>query len=122
VGGYNDWLRQGRALAETENPAGAANRSSAARAAGSTLKPKKLGFNERRELDTLPGRIEALESKLAELQSRIADPQFYAQEHDEIKPVLEQLDTVQREIERALHRWTQLEDLQQAYVSARNAD
>lgn len=122
VGGYSDWLRQGRALADTENPVSSASRSNAARAAGSTLKPKKLGFNQQRELDTLPGKIESLESKLAELQSRIADPQFYEQAHDKVKTVLEQFDTVQREIELALQRWTKLADLQQAYVRARNSD
>jgi ATP-binding cassette subfamily F protein uup len=122
VGGYSDWLRQGHELAEIENLAVESRRSYDAKAARSTAKTKKLGFNEQRELDTLPGRIETLESKLAELQSRIAAPQFYAQEHDKVKPVLEQIESLQLEIELALQRWTQLEDLQQAFIRARGSD
>jgi ATP-binding cassette subfamily F protein uup len=122
VGGYSDWLRQGHELAEIENLAVESRRSYDAKAARSTAQTKKLGFNEQRELDTLPGRIETLESKLAELQSRIAAPQFYAQEHDKVKPVLEQIESLQLEIELALQRWTQLEDLQQAFIRARGSD
>ncbi|HEX9852915.1 MAG TPA: ATP-binding cassette domain-containing protein, partial [Woeseiaceae bacterium] len=122
VGGYSDWLRQGHELAEIENLAVESRRSYDAKAARSTAKTKKLGFNEQRELDTLPGRIETLESKLADLQSRIAAPQFYAQEHDKVKPVLEQIESLQLEIELALQRWTQLEDLQQAFIRARGSD
>jgi ATP-binding cassette subfamily F protein uup len=122
VGGYSDWLRQGHELAEIENLAVESRRSYDAKAARSTAQTKKLGFNEQRELDTLPGRIETLESKLAELQSRIAAPQFYAQEHYKVKPVLEQIESLQLEIELALQRWTQLEDLQQAFIRARGSD
>jgi ATP-binding cassette subfamily F protein uup len=124
VGGYSDWQRQGRLLADTENPDAAAPAGPAGEkpAPGAAAKPKKLGFNEQRELESLPESIERLESRLAELQSGIADPAFYAQEHDRVQSVLAEFEVVQRKLDLALARWSELEDRQQAYRQTRNQD
>src|SRR3546814_12512294 len=38
---------------------------------------RKLGFKEARELEQLPARIEALETRIAELTAAMNDPAFY---------------------------------------------
>jgi ATP-binding cassette subfamily F protein uup len=119
VGGYSDWLRQGRALADTESPLPGIASASDAQDARSVVRPKKLGFNEQRELDALPAAIEALESRLAKLQSRLADPAFYAQDHGKLQSLLDDMQSAQRELDLSLQRWTLLEDRQQAYLSSR---
>ena len=115
VGGYSDWMRQGRKLAEIDNPnaqkSGRRERHDAAEAA----RPKKLSYNEQRELEQLPAEIEQLESELADLQQRISAPEFYGQAHERTQPVLHSLDAVQTVLERGIERWAELEDRQLEY-------
>jgi ATP-binding cassette subfamily F protein uup len=66
--------------------------------------PRKLGFKERRELDELPARIEALENEQATLLAGMAgmgsgELQAASQRAGEIGELLEQ----------AYARWTELE-------------
>ena len=119
VGGYSDWLRQGRALAELDNPN--LNKSSAtvgptAEAAGA---PKKLGYQEARELTALPSRIEKLEQSIADLQQQIADPSFYADGGDDVKRLLDELHHQQQDLESAMQRWAELEEKDQQYQASR---
>ena len=41
----------------------------------------------------------------------MAEPDFYPQEHTEVEAQLAELAEVQRELEQAITRWTELEDL-----------
>ena len=124
VGGYTDWLRQGRSLAETDKPEEPAQSRSPkpARAGPTPDRPPKLGYREQRELEALPAEIEALEQSLAALEANISTPDFYRQPHDEVQAALQALDTKRRQLDHALERWTTLEDQQQAYVRSRTPD
>jgi len=51
VGGYSDWLRQGKELAEAENPVENEAIASKSNEALAARKAKKLNYNEQRELD-----------------------------------------------------------------------
>jgi ATP-binding cassette subfamily F protein uup len=119
VGGYSDWLRQGRRLAELENPGtekpAPARRKPSAPASG----PRKLSYNEQRELELLPDTIEQLESRLSKLQNQTASPDFYTREHDQARLVLAELEETQASIDKALERWSDLEGLQQRYLESR---
>lgn len=110
AGGYSDWLRKGRHLAEKENP----NPKPAATATAAKPSPvpqrKKLSYKEQRELDQLPHRIETLESEIAVLQEQINDPDFYSQPFDNIQPVLDELEARQQTLDTILERWAELED------------
>jgi ATP-binding cassette subfamily F protein uup len=119
VGGYSDWLRQGRALADTDNPVPAALGTNPSTGARTGPKPKKLGFNEQRELDALPKSIEAMEQRLLQLQAQISDPSFYAQDRTAVQSVLDEFDAVQSRIDAAMQRWSALEDRQQAFQKSR---
>ena len=81
AGGYSDMVAQrGRGLAgPLAAPAALAerpNRPPADRAAPR----RKLGFNERRALETLPARIEALRADLDALERKLADANFAVRE------------------------------------------
>ena len=45
-----------------------------------TAPKRKLGFNEKRALETLPGRIEKLRADLRELERKLADADFPVRE------------------------------------------
>ena len=120
VGGYQDWLRQGgspRLLgvgkerdeaaarpAREDKPA--AEKPAAAPAAAAR---KKLSYKEQRELDALPAQIEALETEQAALEAEIANPDFYLQAQEATHAALARLEFVQRELDRLVERWAELE-------------
>ena len=112
VGGYSDWLRQRR----TPGPVSATTAT-----ATTTVKPalskqpepvaakRKLGFKEQRELEQLPGRIEALDGEIAALTAQIQDPAFYRQPAETVTAANARLAALQAELEQAYARWTELE-------------
>jgi ATP-binding cassette subfamily F protein uup len=116
VGGYQDWLRQGgspRLLgvgdkrAEKAEPAEAAEPVESAVAAPAK---KKLSYKLQRELEALPGQIDAAEQRIAALQAQIADPAFYQRPAEETREVLAQVDSLQAELDALLERWAELEE------------
>jgi ABC transport system ATP-binding/permease protein len=75
-GGYDDYLRQ--------RPAELADQSRSSPDPSKKKPPdapreqsRKLSFKERKELESLPGRIELLENAVQELHAAMADPSFY---------------------------------------------
>ena len=112
VGGYDDWLRQRPAAPE---PPKAAPRTPAPkRQRGKT----KLNFKEQRELDGLPGIIEGLEVEKRGLVGKLNSPAFQTgSDLQAIRAASDRLEEVERELDRAMHRWNELEELSAAYES-----
>ena len=71
--------------------------------------PKRLSYNEQREYDALPVRIEALEAEVRRLQQRIASPDFYKEGADAIAGTMTQADAAQAELDAAYARWDALD-------------
>jgi ATP-binding cassette subfamily F protein uup len=108
VGGYSDWLRQRPA----PEPVVAAKPKLAPTPVPKPLKPAmpgRLGYNERRELERLPVRIEELEQRQRELHALTADPAFYKQDAAAITGRMEELRALEAELETAYQRWEELE-------------
>jgi len=105
VGGYTDWQRQ-RAR---EPIATAAARPAPARAR--PAKPRRMGFKEKRELETLPATIERLEARKHEVFEFMSSPTFYQTPAPEMGRAREELETLERDIHEAYGRWTELEAL-----------
>jgi ATP-binding cassette subfamily F protein uup len=113
VGGYSDWLRQGKELAEVDSPAvGRQSRRAAARQPAARS-PTKLSYKEQREFDGLPGRIEELEAELEALTEEVSAKDFYNRAQDRIEAVLQQLSERQTALDQAMQRWAELDDKQQ---------
>ncbi len=73
VGGYSDWLRQRSLPRAVEQHA----RQCRARDGRQPAPKRKLSFKEQRELDSLPGDIEKLESEQLALTQRICEPDYH---------------------------------------------
>ena len=113
VGGYSDWLRQGRELAEVDAPlAGRQSRRDAAPRSPART-PSKLSYREQRELDQLPDQIEQLETELAALTEQVSAQGFYSRPQDDVRAVLQHLSEKQSVLDQAMQRWTELDDKQQ---------
>ena len=123
VGGYQDWLRQGgtpRLLGVSESKSGKAELNTplapaaepvpAAAAPSEAPAKKKLSYKLQRELEALPGQIDAVEAELAGVQETIAQQDFYLRPQDEQRETLARLDALQQELDALLERWAELED------------
>jgi len=110
VGGYDDWLRQ----RPTPIAADEASKRKTKGKPAQKPRPKdaagKLSYNDRRELESLPERIESLEAEQTRLHERMADPAFYRQEGDAIAETKERLVAVEARLEEAYERWEALEE------------
>ena len=107
-GGYDDWLR-----IHTSTPTPA---SKTTPGRNSTPRPpvnrsRKLSHKERAELDTLPQRIEALETEQAQLYANLADPTLYRRTGEDIVRLQSQLSSIEQALKDAYERWETLEQL-----------
>ncbi len=121
VGGYQDYLRQrpsttpsssgdagkqkdrnpdaGKTTAATATPAPAAANNTAKSA------KKRLSYNEQRELDQIPGKIEALENEQASLQKKLQDPNFFVQSPKDATQATARLGEIEEALMGLLERW-----------------
>jgi ATP-binding cassette subfamily F protein uup len=122
VGGYQDWLRQGgspRLLGVTESKSGKADLSSAIVEPAAAAAPaqdaapaakKKLSYKLQRELEALPGEIEAKEQQIAKVEADIANPGFYQRPAAETAKVLASLEQLNKELDVLVERWAELDE------------
>ncbi len=114
AGGYADWQRARRR--SPESPAAAQGGGAAEGVAESPKadtraqrRRAKLSFNEVRELDELPGRLESLEREQRELAARLADPALYADRSVDLKALNARHAAIEEELTALLARWEELE-------------
>ena len=115
VGGYSDWVKRGKLLTEADVPdevQQSAHTTQVHKSAG--RQAKKLSYKLQRELDDLPALIEKLEDEIDFLQQQIAQPEFYDQDFASSKDVLDELSRKQQQLDTAMLRWAELEDLKTA--------
>jgi ATP-binding cassette subfamily F protein uup len=130
VGGYEDFLRQSRGAGlgtrdsgpvasafrrkETQDSGPGTRDSVGGKQPQQTEKPKKptkkLSFKEKKEFESLPAHIEALEAEQARLQRESALPAFYKESAEHIKGVLARIDAIAKELETVLARWVELDE------------
>jgi ATP-binding cassette subfamily F protein uup len=110
AGGYEDWLRYRQARAEAM-PAKPAAEPAKLREAPLRARPAKAGlsYKEGKELEVLPGRIEALELEQAQLNERLADPALYREQAEAVAGLKQRLDAIEAELLALLERWEALE-------------
>ena len=113
VGSYDDWIRQrpDPALAKAQQKKKAETATASANKQEPAKQPpaKKLSFNEQQELKNLPIEIEKLESRIAELEGKMADPDFFKQEHVKTAAVTDELLQSQTLLKTKYDRWEELE-------------
>jgi len=115
VGGYDDWLRQRQepASLDRESKPAAAKEKLQPSADRSQSTTRRLAYNEKRELESLPAKIETLDAKIADLHVTMAQPGFYKLPSTEIAQKQSQLKDLTQQLAAAYHRWEELEELGQ---------
>ncbi|MBI4798279.1 MAG: ATP-binding cassette domain-containing protein [Desulfarculus sp.] len=110
AGGYDDWLAQRRPQQEQApvKPK-AAKRVKSPPPAGQ----RGLSFQQRRDLEDLPRRIEDMEREQALLLNKVADPALYAKAGRQVTAISARLAELESEMEEAFAQWEELERLAQ---------
>ena len=114
AGGYDEWQAAVRRRQETEPT------TSREQSKETSDKPKpskrtpsdtrKLSYNEQRELDQLPGRIESLESDIETIHQTMQSEEYYQRGGEAIAADAARLKQLEGELAEAYQRWEQLED------------
>ncbi|HEX2828474.1 MAG TPA: ATP-binding cassette domain-containing protein [Burkholderiales bacterium] len=112
VGGYSDWVRQRPAPAAPEQAKPTPPKPAPQPA--SRAKPVKLTFRETRELEALPGQIEALEKEQSEITAQLGDSELYRTDPDRVKALQQRYSDIENELMNSLARWEALEAKQAA--------
>lgn len=103
-GGYADWLLQRPENTITEK------KNRAPRKAAAQKVNTRLSFKEKRERSELPGKIDALETEIAQLQEIMADLTIYQSNPEKAAAASKRLPETEAELEMLFERWAEIEE------------
>ena len=113
AGGYSDMVAQ-RGEGVTARVAKAEAKAPREKAEPATPAPKRrLSFNEKHALETLPARIAVLEAEIVKLSRTIADPNLYARDRAAFDQASATLGKAQADLAAAEDEWLRLEELRE---------
>jgi len=122
AGGYSDMLSQrGSDLSREDVKAPAPEEKKEAKAAAPSPAPapkRRLNFNEKHALETLPKTIEKLQAEIAKQQKVLDDPELYARDRKKFEDVSTAIAKAQHELTAAEDRWLELEVLREEIEQA----
>jgi ABC transport system ATP-binding/permease protein len=114
-GGVEDWLAQSRRAREfaeaARAPTPAPVRERPATAAAAPAAKRKLGYKEQRELEALPGLIDALEEEQKQIQAELASGSVYRDDPGRAQQLAVRSEQIEHELMAALERWDALGQL-----------
>ena len=114
AGGYSDMVVQrGYGLAGPLGAPAEIAQKAAKRPADRAAPKRKMGFNEKRALETLPGRIEKLRADLGALDRKLADADFPAREPAAFASATKAYAQLRDELSGAEDEWLGLEMLRE---------
>ena len=115
AGGYTDMLAQrGTDLTREARKAAEAKETKEAKSAGpASRRKRKLSFNEKHQIETLPKTIAGLHDEARVLQKRLDDPDLFARDRTAFDQALQALGDVQTKLDEAEDQWLELEILRE---------
>ena len=114
-GGYSDWINRGKELQQGENQLSFKKQQKGSVQASTVennkvgAKPKKLSYKLQRELDSLPAKIDQLETQIKDLNEQLQSTDFNALSFEQQKPIFDELTDCQQKLDQAGERWVTLE-------------
>jgi ATP-binding cassette subfamily F protein uup len=120
AGGYTDMLAQRGADLNREVVKAAVardDREPKVNAASGTSK-RRLNFNEKHALETLPKKIAKLQAEIAKQQRHLDDPDLFQKDRKKFDQASDALTKAQRELQAAEDRWLELDVLREEIEQA----
>lgn len=115
IGSYQDWVRtkasqttQVSSKVLPKQQEAAANLNSTVSNVASSV-TKKLSYQENRELQSLPGKIDGLEQEQKHIALRLNEPTLYRENSGEVKLLQNRLAAIEDELMACFSRWEELE-------------
>ncbi len=102
AGGYADWE------AKRVKPNTAKAKASVAAPSPPPTARKKLSYKDQRDYDLLPGRIEEIETEMAQAETELSDGNLFARDHARFNALTAKLDALRDEKAAAEDRWLAL--------------
>jgi ATP-binding cassette subfamily F protein uup len=119
AGGYSDMLSQRGADLQRETVKVPIVEKKEAKPAANVSAPKRrLSFNEKHALETLPKTIEKLHAEITSHQRRLDDPNLYAKDRKTFDEASNAMARAQQELAAAEDRWLELEVLREEIEQA----
>ncbi len=121
AGGYSDMLAQRGADVKRETvktDAVAEEKKEARAAAPAAASKRRLNFNEKHALETLPKTIDKLHAEIAKQQKLLDDPDLYAKDRKKFDAASAAIAKAQEELAAAEDRWLELEVLREEIEQA----
>jgi ATP-binding cassette subfamily F protein uup len=120
AGGYTDMLAQRGADLRREAPKAPTieDKAEARPAAPSATPKRRLNFNEKHALETLPKTIAKLQAEIAKQQRILDDPDLYAKDRTKFDAASAAIAAAQHELAAAEDRWLELEVLREEIEQA----
>lgn len=112
VGGYEDWERQRTIKPVTLTKEKTVSAAKAVKQ-DKPVQKTRLSYKEKRELESLPGKIEQLENEQKAIEHEIASETFYKQDKEKITSTLSRLQQINDELVKAYSRWEELDSFTQ---------
>ena len=110
AGGYSDMLTQrGADLKRDAVKSQEATRSGSAKQQSFAGAKKKLNFNDKHALETLPKTMKTLQDEIAKQQRHLDDPNLYAKDRKKFDRVSAALADAQKQLQDAEDKWLELE-------------
>lgn len=121
AGGYSDMLAQrGADLQEKAIKAAATETSKAAKSAAPapvTAAKRRLSFNEKHALETLPKTMAKLQAEITKQQKLLDDPELYAKDRKKFDTASAAIAKAHAELDAAEEKWLELEMLREEIES-----
>ena len=120
AGGYTDMLAQrgGDLTREAATPATVGREKTSRPKVPSAAPKRRLNFNEKHALETLPKTIARLEAEITTQQRILDDPDLYNRDRAKFDRVSEALTKAQAELREAEDKWLELEVLREGIEQA----
>jgi ATP-binding cassette subfamily F protein uup len=120
AGGYSDMLSQRGADLKREPVASAPSEiaKSKPETKAAAAPRRRLTFNEKHALETLPGTMAKLQAEIAAQQRHLDDPNLYQKDRKKFDLASAAIAAAQKELEAAEERWLELEMLREEIESA----
>ena len=115
IGSYQDWVRTKAAQTTEVSSKVLPKQQEAAATLNSTVSnvassvTKKLSYQENRELQALPGKIDGLEQEQKHIALRLNEPTLYRENSGEVKLLQKRLAAIEDELMACVSRWEELE-------------
>jgi ATP-binding cassette subfamily F protein uup len=120
AGGYTDMLSQRGAdlKREVAKPSATEDKKDTKTVTPAAAPKRRLNFNEKHALETLPKTIAKLQAEIAKQQSMLDDPDLYRKDRKKFDDASAAIATAQQELAAAEDRWLELEVLREEIEQA----